>query len=63
MSSEPHFGTICRESKTGLYLSIILIPLQVIVVGLAAATVISEKKARGHVTEIRREKGGSPAFS
>lgn len=63
MASEPHFKTICHESETGLYLSIILLPLQVIVVALAAVTVVGEKKARAQVLENGREKGASPALS
>ena len=36
MASPPHFGALCKESQTGLYLSILLIPLEAITLGVAA---------------------------
>ncbi|KAL2024414.1 hypothetical protein VTK56DRAFT_8225 [Thermocarpiscus australiensis] len=36
MGQQPHWGTLCRQSYAGLYLAILLIPVEVIILGLAA---------------------------
>ena len=35
MTSRPHFGTLCRQSRAAVNLSIVLVPLQVVVLGVA----------------------------
>ena len=35
MNSRPHFGTLCRQSRAAVDLSIILVPVQVVVLGMA----------------------------
>jgi hypothetical protein len=60
MNLEPHFGTLCRESKTALYLSIILVPVEAAILSLASYQMILEKKARS-VSESRKR--SSPALS
>lgn len=35
MDSRPHFGALCRQSRAGVHLSTVLVPLQVLVVGIA----------------------------
>src|SRR5271169_898683 len=41
MTQEPYFGTLCKESKAALYMTIAMIPLQVIVLLLAGYTYIN----------------------
>ncbi|KAK4163454.1 hypothetical protein QBC43DRAFT_212913 [Cladorrhinum sp. PSN259] len=36
MSQQPHWGTLCQQSYAGLYLAILLIPVEAIALGLAA---------------------------
>ncbi|KAI0123856.1 hypothetical protein BJ170DRAFT_98861 [Xylariales sp. AK1849] len=60
MTMKPHFGTLCRESKTALYLSIILIPIEAIILSLASYQVILERKVNG-IAQSRKH--GSPALS
>lgn len=35
MNSRPHFGTLCRQSRAAVDLSTVLVPLQVVVLGIA----------------------------
>jgi len=58
MSVKPHWGTLCKESKVALYLSILLIPIEVAILGTAAFGVFAEKK-----TLVVKERKGSPALS
>ncbi|KAJ1337453.1 hypothetical protein MN608_00305 [Microdochium nivale] len=49
MNAKPNFGSVCKESKTALYLSIILIPVELAAVALAARRMLLQKKAQsGH---------------
>ncbi|KAK4237922.1 hypothetical protein C8A03DRAFT_44287 [Achaetomium macrosporum] len=36
MSQQPHWNTLCHQSHAGLYLAILLIPVEVVALGLAA---------------------------
>lgn len=56
MDNPPHYSTLCKQSKAALYLSIALIPIEVIVLGLAAWGFMAEKKA-----VVIHERKGSPA--
>ncbi|ORY69913.1 uncharacterized protein BCR38DRAFT_420398 [Pseudomassariella vexata] len=60
MTMKPHFGTLCRESKTALYLGIILIPLEAVILSTAGYQLILERKASG-VAQFRKR--SSPALS
>jgi len=55
---KPHWGTLCKESKVALYLSVILIPAEVLVLASAAYGAFLEKKQ-----PVVRERKGSPAMS
>jgi hypothetical protein len=63
MPVEPHFGTLCKESETGLYMAIIMIPLQVIALGLAAAGIVAAKKVLAMDVEELGQRKASPALS
>jgi len=68
MQREPHFGQLCSLSRAGLYAELILIPLQVIVLGLAAIGVVLRRRAARLRGEVRGDvvlegRKGSPAFS
>jgi hypothetical protein len=58
MTTSPHWGVLCRESEAALYMSIAMIPLQLIIVGLAGYSYLADKKA-----QIIVERKGSPAMS
>ncbi|KAI9740771.1 MAG: hypothetical protein M1818_004736 [Claussenomyces sp. TS43310] len=60
MSNEPHFSALCKQSKTALYLTIAIIPLQVIVLGLAAIRTVAENKAIAAAEIDIEERKGSP---
>ncbi|TDZ23976.1 hypothetical protein Cob_v002847 [Colletotrichum orbiculare MAFF 240422] len=64
MMSRPHFGTLCKQSKAGLYLSILLVPIETIILGAGGYQTILEmnlSRTAGVVQE--RRKSGSPAPS
>lgn len=58
MNVKPHWGTLCKESKTALYLTVMLIPLEVLILGTVAFSAFVEKKQ-----VVVRERKGSPAMS
>ncbi|KAI0468289.1 hypothetical protein F4859DRAFT_210214 [Xylaria cf. heliscus] len=60
MRVEPHFGTLCNQSKTALYLAVILIPVEFIVVAAAAAQMSIERKSKAFAPA---PKPSSPALS
>jgi hypothetical protein len=57
MTQQPHFGILCKESKAALYMTVAMIPLQVIILALAGWTYINEKSTAA----VARK--GSPAMS
>lgn len=59
MQMKPHFGAVCKETKTALYLSIILIPVEAIILSLAGYQMMLERKAAG----AAQSRKGSPALS
>ncbi|KAL0931681.1 uncharacterized protein CTRU02_212634 [Colletotrichum truncatum] len=64
MMTRPHFGTLCKQSKAGLYLSILLIPVEAIILGAGAYQIILEKNlSRASGVVQGRRKSGSPAPS
>lgn len=58
MNVEPHWNMLCRESKVALYLTVMMIPIQVVVLGTVAAEAFFQKK-----TSALPERKGSPAMS
>ncbi|TLD20737.1 hypothetical protein PspLS_08343 [Pyricularia sp. CBS 133598] len=48
MVQNPHFGTLCKESWAGLYLTILLIPVEVAVLAVAAYQAKLEKYASAY---------------
>ncbi|KAF3064859.1 hypothetical protein GL218_01703 [Daldinia childiae] len=60
MGAKPHFGTLCNESRVALYLSVILIPVELIVFTVAGYQSILERKAIGFIPS---HKTGSPVPS
>jgi hypothetical protein len=55
MSVKPYFGTLCRESKTALYMSVILVPVEAVILSLAGYQSMLEKKAAGLVQPTKRD--------
>ncbi|KAJ0158968.1 hypothetical protein CTA2_10547 [Colletotrichum tanaceti] len=64
MLTRPHFGTLCKQSKVGLYLSVMIIPIEVIILGAGAYQMILERNVNrtSRVAQERR-KSGSPVPS
>ncbi|KAI1844091.1 hypothetical protein JX265_009646 [Neoarthrinium moseri] len=60
MDMQPYFGTLCRESKTALYLSVILVPVEAVILSFAAYQTTLERKA---VFIAQPRKQGSPVPS
>ncbi|KAK0661258.1 hypothetical protein QBC41DRAFT_383031 [Cercophora samala] len=58
MGQQPHWGTLCRQSYAGLYLAVLLIPVEVVGLGLA----VWEKKVGGYVEGYQGARK-SPALS
>ncbi|PQE02907.1 hypothetical protein CJF31_00002712 [Rutstroemia sp. NJR-2017a BVV2] len=58
-TSAPHWNTLCQESKAGIYLGIMIIPLEVYVCGLSAWIMYKEKRTVGQGWERK----GSPDMS
>ncbi|KAG5979819.1 hypothetical protein E4U55_004729 [Claviceps digitariae] len=46
MASRPYFGTLCKESKAAFTISLVLVPLELIVLASACFQVVLEKKIR-----------------
>ncbi|RDW78442.1 hypothetical protein BP5796_06294 [Coleophoma crateriformis] len=61
MTIDPHFETLCMESKTALYLSVMIMPLEVLVLGAVVVDFVTAK--RHAVTFAVQERKGSPAMS
>lgn len=58
MTRAPYWNVLCKESEAALYMSITMIPLQLIIVGLAGFAILADKKAPFSVA-----RKGSPALS
>lgn len=48
MSTKPHFGTLCKESRIGLTLATLLVPLEVMILAISGFQVTLDKKV-GHL--------------
>ncbi|KAF4983883.1 hypothetical protein FZEAL_824 [Fusarium zealandicum] len=62
MTTQPHFGTLCKQSRAGVALSVLLVPLEAIILGLAAYQFILERQV-GLATRGPGPKTGRPAMS
>ncbi|KAI1143606.1 hypothetical protein F5Y05DRAFT_417911 [Hypoxylon sp. FL0543] len=60
MSAKPHFGTLCDESRTALYLSVVLVPVELIIFTVAGYQSMLERKSVGVMPS---RKSGSPTPS
>ncbi|KAI8628588.1 hypothetical protein F5Y19DRAFT_476138 [Xylariaceae sp. FL1651] len=60
MNLQPYFGTLCRQSKTALYLSVILVPVELIILSVAGIQLGLERKASRFEPS---RKASSPALS
>jgi len=58
MDVKPYWGTLCKESKVALYLTVMIIPLEILVLGTIVWSAIAERKQ-----VFERERKGSPALS
>jgi len=61
MTQQPSWGTLCDQSRTALYLAILLIPVEAAALGLAGFQLKMEKYADSYATATRRK--GSPSLS
>ena len=59
-TAKPHFGTLCRQSLTALYLSVALVPLELVIFSLAGYHLVLLRKLIG-LSHAR--KPGSPTPS
>ncbi|KAM5345503.1 hypothetical protein ACJ41O_011365 [Fusarium nematophilum] len=62
MTTQPHFGTLCKTSQAGVALSVLLVPLEAIILGLAAYQFSLERQL-DMATRGPGRKAGSPAMS
>ena len=62
MTMQPHFGTLCRQSKASVGLAVMLVPVEAIILGLAAYQFVLEKRS-SMTSDGRGRKAGSPALS
>ncbi|KAI9050207.1 hypothetical protein LZ554_006348 [Drepanopeziza brunnea f. sp. 'monogermtubi'] len=58
MHVQPHWSSLCKQSKVALYLTVMMIPLQVFVLGTAAWGALAAKKE-----SVQHERMESPATS
>jgi len=59
MDITPHWGTLCRQSEGGLYLSILLIPVEAAALGLAGY----QMKVERYTNAYSSARKGSPALA
>lgn len=62
MMTKPHFGTLCKQSEVGLALSVLLVPLEAIILGVAVYQTILQRQLQT-ATRGSERKTGSPALS
>ncbi|KAI0481062.1 hypothetical protein GGR56DRAFT_303302 [Xylariaceae sp. FL0804] len=60
MDTRPYFGSLCRESRAALYLSVVLVPLELAIFAMAGYQMLLERKAGGLAPAT---KSSSPALS
>lgn len=49
MARQPHWDTLCRQGRAGLYLAVVLIPVEAIALGLAAVQMRAERYVGGYL--------------
>ncbi|CAM1502863.1 Fc.00g076390.m01.CDS01 [Cosmosporella sp. VM-42] len=62
MMVQPHFGTLCKQSEAGVALAVLLVPLESIILGVAAYQAVLERQL-DRATRGSERKAGSPALS
>jgi len=62
MTQQPNWGTLCSQSRTALYLAILLIPVETAALGLAGYQLKAEKYADSY-SNAARKGSASPALS
>ncbi|GKU02469.1 hypothetical protein FLAG1_02196 [Fusarium langsethiae] len=62
MTVQPHFGTLCKQSKASVGLAVMLVPVEAIILGLAAYQFVLEKRF-SMTSHGSGRKAGSPALS
>jgi hypothetical protein len=63
MLTQPYFGTLCQQSKAGLALAVLLVPLEAVVLGVAVFQLFVQKTLDEMVFEKQERKQSSPALS
>ncbi|OLN81791.1 hypothetical protein CCHL11_08924 [Colletotrichum chlorophyti] len=64
MVTRPHFGTLCKQSQAGLYLSVLSIPIEAIVLVAGSYQMILERNVTRTSRAVQgRRKSGSPVPS
>lgn len=59
MMSQPYFGTLCKQNEVSTGLAVLLVPLEFIILGVAAYGVLLQKRVDGLVVARK----GSPVPS
>ncbi|KAK0623337.1 hypothetical protein B0T14DRAFT_452965 [Immersiella caudata] len=62
MTQQPNWGTLCHQSRTSLYMAILLIPVEAVALGLAGFQLKTEKYADQYSSATRKG-SQSPALS
>ncbi|KAK7403254.1 hypothetical protein QQX98_010988 [Neonectria punicea] len=62
MMTQPHFGTLCKQSKAGLGLSVFLVPLEVIILGLSGYQTTLQRQL-DQASSGPERKTGTPTMS
>lgn len=44
-TAQPHFGALCKQSQAGVILSVLLVPIEAAILGMAGYQAILERKA------------------
>ena len=60
MTQQPNWGTLCHQSRTGVYLAILLIPVEAVALGLAGFQLKIERYTDSYATATGK---GSPTLS
>lgn len=45
MRTQPHFGTLCKQSQAGVVLTVLLVPLEAAILAVAAYQAVLERQA------------------
>jgi hypothetical protein len=61
MMTEPRFGTLCRQNEAGLALSVMLVPLELVLLCVTGYQLVLARGLKGEMQG--RRKGGSPTPS